>query len=159
EEGDPLRVGIVGAGFMATGLIDHIVNTVPGLEVAAGWAEAPRPVAAEDLLPERALHGEAHARRQLVERVYRPLATEGTVLLETGSAYLEAGGSLEATARTLFVHANTVRYRLRRIAETVGLDLTRPRDAWIVRVALAYGRIAHGSAPQPGDATAPRRSR
>lgn len=130
-----------------------------GLEVAAAWPEAPRPVAAEDLLAERALHGEAHARRQLVERVYRPLATEGTVLLETGSAYLEAGRSLEATARALFVHANTVRYRLRRIAETVGLDVTRPRDAWVVQVALAYGRITHGGAPEPGATTAARRPR
>lgn len=41
EDGDPLRVGIAGSGFMATGLINHIVNTVPGMEVAAVYARRP----------------------------------------------------------------------------------------------------------------------
>ena len=34
---------------------------------AAGWPEAPRPVRSDDLLPERALAGDGHARRQLVD--------------------------------------------------------------------------------------------
>ena len=36
--------------------------------------------------------------------------------------YLEQGFSLEAAARMLFVHPNTVRYRLRRVSELTGLD-------------------------------------
>lgn len=32
-EGRPIRVGIVGAGFMSQGLTNHIVNTVPGMRV------------------------------------------------------------------------------------------------------------------------------
>ncbi len=35
--------------------------------------------------------------------------------------YLELGNSLEATARLLFVHPNTVRYRLRRVSELTGV--------------------------------------
>lgn len=35
EEGNPIRVAIVGAGFMARGLTNQIVNSVPGMEVAA----------------------------------------------------------------------------------------------------------------------------
>jgi len=38
------------------------------------------------------------------------------------------------------VHANTVRYRLRKVHELVGLDLTSPRDAQVVRVAFVIGR-------------------
>ena len=34
-EGNPIRVGIVGAGFMGEGLTNHIVNTVPGMRVVA----------------------------------------------------------------------------------------------------------------------------
>jgi predicted homoserine dehydrogenase-like protein len=34
-EGRPIRVGIVGAGFMSQGLTNHIVNTVPGMGVVA----------------------------------------------------------------------------------------------------------------------------
>ena len=40
---------------------------------ATGWPEAPRPVRADDLLPERALAGDGHARRHLVEEVFLPL--------------------------------------------------------------------------------------
>ena len=51
------------------------------------------------------------------------------------------GGSLEGTARELFVHPNTVRYRLRRVADVTGLTPTIPRDAWSLRMALALGRL------------------
>lgn len=113
-----------------------------GMDAARAWPTAPRPVAAAELLAERALIGEQQARRLLVERVHRPLRDTGHGLHETASAFLDAGGGLEATGRALFVHPNTVRYRLRRIADVTGLDLTDPRDAWIARTALAYGRLA-----------------
>jgi predicted homoserine dehydrogenase-like protein len=35
EEGRPVRVGLIGAGFMAQGLTNQIVNSVPGMEMAA----------------------------------------------------------------------------------------------------------------------------
>jgi len=117
-----------------------------GLLAAPAWPDAPRPVLADDLLPERVLAGDEHARRLLVERVYRPLVAAGGSLFETASAFLDGGGGLEATARVLFVHPNTVRYRLGRIATETGYDLTHPREANIVRIALAVGRLA-----QPND--------
>src|SRR5215475_9023179 len=88
-----------------------------GLRAADGWPEAPRPVLATDLLPERALDGDDSARTALIEEVYEPLLRAGTALLDTVMTYLEQGNSLEATARLLFVHPNTVRYRLRRVTE------------------------------------------
>ncbi len=44
-----------------------------GLRAAAAWPDAPRPVLASDLLPERALDGDALARAELIENVYEPL--------------------------------------------------------------------------------------
>src|SRR5258708_2414332 len=85
-----------------------------GLRAAAAWPDAPRPVEADDLLPERALDGDQQARAQLLEEVYEPLLRGGSALLDTVMTYLEQGNSLEATARLLFVHPNTVRYRLPR---------------------------------------------
>ncbi|WP_414504277.1 NAD(P)H-dependent oxidoreductase [Streptomyces sp. NEAU-L66] len=35
EQGRPIRVGMVGAGFMGRGLVRHIVRSVPGMRVAA----------------------------------------------------------------------------------------------------------------------------
>ena len=112
-----------------------------GLRAVPAWPGAPRPVSATALLPERALAGDPDARAQLVEDVYRPLVEAGDVLAETASAYLDAGGALEATARALFVHANTVRYRLRRVADVCGEVPTDPRGALTLRVALILGRL------------------
>jgi DNA-binding PucR family transcriptional regulator len=105
-------------------------SALSGLSAAAAWPDAPRIVESDALLPERALAGDPPARRILVERVHRPLAAPAQApLLATATAYLENGGSLEATARALFVHPNTVRYRLGRISETTGYDLAAPREA------------------------------
>ncbi|GEP39539.1 PucR family transcriptional regulator [Nocardioides psychrotolerans] len=107
---------------------------------AAGWPEAPRPVRSSDLLPERALAGDGHARRHLVEEIYLPLLHARGTLIETLAAYFATGSSLEATARMLFVHANTVRYRLRQVAETTGFTPSHPRDALTLQIALVLGR-------------------
>jgi len=120
-----------------------------GLRAAAGWPEAPRPVTSDDLLPERALSGDGHARRQLVQEVFVPLAEAGAPTLETVSEFFEHGGSIEGTARAIFVHPNTVRYRLRRAAEVTGLTPADPRDGYTYRVALTLGRLASPDAVSP----------
>ena len=107
---------------------------------AAGWPEAPRPVLSDELLPERVLAGDGHARRLLVEEVYLPLVRARAALAETLAAYFGAGGSIEGTARLLFVHPNTVRYRLRQAAEVTGFSPSDPRDAFTLEIALVLGR-------------------
>jgi hypothetical protein len=42
----------------------------------------------------------------------------------------------------LFVHPNTVRYRLKRITDFTGRDPTLPRDAYVLRVAATLGRLS-----------------
>lgn len=115
-----------------------------GLVAARAWPAAPRPVPADDLLPERALSGDATARRCLVDRAYRKLV-ETPPLLETTATYLEMGRSLEGAARGLFVHPNTVRYRLRRVANLTGWDPTDPREGFVLQIAIALGRLAHSA--------------
>jgi sugar diacid utilization regulator len=117
-----------------------------GLRAATGWPDAPRPVTSDDLLPERALSGDGHARRQLVQEVFLPLVEAGPSTVDTVSVYLDHGGSIEGTARALFVHPNTVRYRLRRAAEVTGLTPSDARHAYTYRLALTLGRL---SAPDP----------
>ena len=114
-----------------------------GLSAAAAWPAVPRIVDSQALLPERALAGDVPARRLLVDQAHRPLSREAhAALRRTAEAYLETGGSLEATSRALFIHPNTVRYRLGRITDLTGYDITKPREAWAVRIALALGRLA-----------------
>lgn len=112
-----------------------------GFAVAKAWRHAPRPVEADDLLPERALAGDPLAKQTLVERIYRPLQAHSTDLVATLWAYLDNGRSLEATARELFVHPNTVRYRLKRVSDVIGWDATGPREALILQTALILGSI------------------
>src|SRR5690554_123238 len=113
---------------------------IAGLAAARAWPTAPRPVAADDLLPERVLVGDRVARRTLVEQVYEPLRAAGGSLLETLAAHAEHGRSLEAAARVLYVHPNTVRYRLRKVAEVTGWDPLDPREGYVLQTALALGR-------------------
>ena len=107
---------------------------------AAGWPEAPRPVLSSELLPERALAGDGHARRHLIEEVYLPLLQARGTLIETLAAYFQTGASIEGTARALFVHPNTVRYRLRQAADLTGFTPSVARDRFTLEIALVLGR-------------------
>jgi DNA-binding PucR family transcriptional regulator len=66
------------------------------------------------------------------------------ILLDTFGAWLDHGGSADEAARRLYVHPNTVRYRLRRLEERTGRTLSDPRH--IAELSLAFevdrGRIA-----------------
>ncbi|MFF4594043.1 PucR family transcriptional regulator [Amycolatopsis sp. CA-161197] len=117
-------------------------EALSGLRAVVGWPGAPRPVRSDDLLPERALSGDPEAERLLVDLVARPLEEAGPALQRTVETYLESGGVLERCAQTLFVHPNTVRYRLRKAAELTGRNPTEPRDAFVLRAALTVGRLA-----------------
>lgn len=112
-----------------------------GYSAAAAWPEAAMPVAADDLWPERVVNGDPLAAEALYERVYLPLQQAANALAETLSSYLALGHSLEGTARELFVHANTVRYRLKRVSEVTGWDPLVPRDAFVLQMALMIGRL------------------
>ncbi|WP_133908396.1 PucR family transcriptional regulator [Actinophytocola oryzae] len=117
-------------------------EALSGLRAVVAWPAAPRPVRSTDLLPERALAGDPEAEWQLIDQIARPLEKAGGALLETVETYLEAGGVLETCARLLFVHPNTVRYRLRKATELTGHNANLPRDALVLRIALAVGRLS-----------------
>ena len=70
------------------------------------------------------------------------IAENSVELLETLIAYLDCGRSLEATSKQLFVHANTVRYRLKRISEIIGWDATGAHEAFVLQVAMVLGSMS-----------------
>ena len=119
-----------------------VQEALAGLAAVAAWQDAPRPVDAAALLAERAVLGDDTARRRLVSEVYEPLAAAGGDLVRTAGAYLDCGGSLEGAGRTLFLHPNSVRYRLRKVVDATGYDLSVPREAQVVRLALVLGRTS-----------------
>ncbi len=141
----PVVVGPLGAGLAHAA--HAIAEALAGLRAAPAWPDAPRPVRAIDLLPERVLAGDTRAAQRLVAEIIEPLRREDPVLLETLSAYLERTGSLEATARRLFVHPNTVRHRLRRVADLTGRVASDPRDSLGLRLALSLSRLSPDADP------------
>ncbi|MEV0366168.1 PucR family transcriptional regulator [Nocardia fusca] len=135
------------------------LEALAGMEAVIGWREAPRPVHAMELLPERALLGDRAAVDALVEYLVLPLASAGSALADTLDAYLECGGAVEMCARQLYVHPNTVRYRLKRIGEVTGRDPLNPRDAYVLRIAATVGRLTRtrneSSSQTPEDSFVP----
>jgi DNA-binding PucR family transcriptional regulator len=132
---------------MLTAAYHSASEAISGMNAVAGWSGAPRPVLARELLPERALMGDASAIVALHTDVMGPLAEAGPTLIETLDAYLDCGGAIEACARKLFVHPNTVRYRLKRITDFTGRDATQPRDAYVLRVAATVGQLNYPTNP------------
>jgi len=155
---DPDKAGAVLAPHFAHGpvvvgpLVDDLLRAhhsateaVAGLHAATGWPTVADTVTSDDVLAERALDGDLAARRTLAVDVYEPLQAAGSDLMLTLTTYLDQAGSIEATARVLFVHPNTVRYRLAGITKAVGYDLTDAHDAQTVRTALAFHRLGPAS--------------
>ena len=118
-----------------------------GFSVAKSWRNAPRPLLADDALPERALAGDPLARKLLITTIYEPLRDHPLDLLGTLWTYFETGHSLEGTARELYVHPNTVRYRLKKVSEILEWDPGVPRDALTLHLAIIMGAMSEPNTP------------
>jgi sugar diacid utilization regulator len=85
------------------------------------------------------------AGRAFAEAVLRPVleqpGADRSLLLDTLRAWFAENGSTSAAAARLYVHRNTIRYRLRRIEELTGRSLTDPGAAGWFSVALDAVRI------------------
>lgn len=62
-------------------------------------------------------------------------------LLKTLESFFACQGSLQKTAEELFLHRNTLSYRLRRIEELSGLDLGDLEDRFQLQLALKIRRV------------------
>jgi len=64
----------------------------------------------------------------------------GAQLVRTLSEYLDRGGSYDSTATALSVHRSTLKYRLRRIREVSGYDLSSPDTHFNLQLATRAWR-------------------
>jgi len=84
--------------------------------------------------------------QEFAQRLLGPIATDGarSYLLDTLESYMRNSGSVNAVARQMFLHRNTVRHRLRRIASLTGADLDDPDTRLALWLAvLGHRAIAH----------------
>jgi len=146
------RVEALGPGLRVSAGIGAVARAAP--EFAASYAGAMRCI---DVLRRLGRAGETlaadelgilglfvdSARPQELEALARQVlgpvlehdARSGSALLRTLESYLAAGCDARACARELYVHVNTVKYRLRQVQELCGLDLRDPHD--LLRVTMA----------------------
>jgi sugar diacid utilization regulator len=71
-------------------------------------------------------------------------ASRHSSLVETLAEYLDHGGNYDQTAESLVIHRSTLRYRLRRIRELAGVDLTDVESRLNLHVATRAWRILEG---------------
>ncbi len=83
-------------------------------------------------------------RRSFAERLLGPLIDydrrHGAEMVRTLEVFLDCAGSWNGCAERLHVHVNTVRYRIRRIEELTGKDLSSMADRIDLFLALSAGR-------------------
>jgi len=66
-------------------------------------------------------------------------------LLRTLAAYFDHNGNLSQAAEALYIHRNTLLYRMERIAAITGLELEHPETRLAVQLALQIYRMSGGS--------------
>lgn len=129
-------------------VFDALERTGAALRLAEIAMAATRPKAFVTVFDDAPLAVTAAAAPEVASRVVRTVlgrldalpAADRAVLLDTLEAWRDAGGSADAAAGTLFCHPNTVRHRLRRLAELTDRSLSAPQDVTELLLALEATR-------------------
>lgn len=79
--------------------------------------------------------------RALLADIVGPLRSAPD-LLETLTRYLDHGGNVNATARTLEVHRNTMLAKLDRVSRVIGLDIRQPENQFTVWLAIRLDMLS-----------------
>jgi hypothetical protein len=138
-------VGHFGPGTVVTGPVvstlqeahSSALDALSGYRALSFVSSRPRLIASADMMAARVIAGDSAAINPVVATLRADLSND---VRQTLACYLEVSPTIEGCARTLFVHVNTVRYRLRRVLEATGLDPFEPADALTLRIALMIER-------------------
>jgi hypothetical protein len=146
----PRRPSIDCCGVVGVGPPAKLIELEPAFRLASSALEVASAFGMEgvfdlhDLALHAAIFHEHHLGERLVERYAQPLdrlGAFGRTIETTLEAFFRHGMRVEPTARSLFVHPNTLRHRLRRFEETTGADLGRSEDLFGVWWALERRRL------------------
>lgn len=125
-------------------------EAVSALEISA--ARGSGPVRADQAALDLLLVG-AVTPADLVDRTLAPLAeldaSRRDWMLETLEAYLDAGTSITAAARSLFLHRESMRYRVTQLRQLLGSDLDDPDRRLALHLAVKV--LRHGLCPAKPD--------
>jgi sugar diacid utilization regulator len=160
EPGVALTAGIGPPTSGAAGFPASYAGAMRSIEVLRRLGRAGDTMAADELgllglFVDSARPDELRAlARQILGPALDHDARTGGALLRTLETYLSCNCDAAACAAQLYVHVNTVRYRLRQVQELCGVDLRDPQDLLRVTVARLIVRLLEPpgtcGAGQPG---------
>jgi PucR C-terminal helix-turn-helix domain/GGDEF-like domain len=158
QDAAPLLLELLGRGVRARAGVSPIYHSLADTPRALHYARlvqrslppGTRAVAQFEETPLRVLAAAApDAAGELARAVLGPVldlpAQDRSTLLATLRAWFDAGGSAAEAGRRIYVHPNTVRYRLRRLQEHTGRSLDDPRAAAELLAALEALRVTLGT--------------
>src|SRR5262245_48593511 len=128
-EGKPIRVGMIGAGFMARGVMNQIFNSVPGMRIVAVYnRHLEKAVGAYQYVDESFAARIAETQRDLDQAIERgqPVVTENAFLIARSphvDVLLETTGSVEFGANVVmeaFTHGKDVVLMNAELDATIG---------------------------------------
>jgi sugar diacid utilization regulator len=137
-----LSGGVGGVCSTAGAIARSYAQARRALETASRFGSAGDIVAFEDLGVYRLLFhvSDASELRGYTDQVLGPLIaydrSHGADLVRTLACFLRTNGNLQATARELDLHVNSVTYRMQRIETIAGLDLDDAETRLQAQVAL-----------------------
>lgn len=148
--------GRTGSRWTTAGVADTLAQARQARRLAAQLGGGARLVDAAEIgsveLLLAAVPGEA--RRAFRASLLAPLLDydreHGTELVRTLRVFLECSGSWTKAADAIFVHVNSLRYRIRRVEELTGRDLGSLADQAALLLALRLGDSAEDQGPDPG---------
>lgn len=143
---DPLAIGIGRPAVALLGLRDSYKEARQALSMARRLAD-PNPLYFGELNVYRLLFQLEDSPelaafcQEIIGTLIEYDRAQGTDLIETLTAYFAHKGNLSQTAEALFVHRNTLLYRMERIREISGLDLDNPETRLSIQLALRAHRL------------------
>ena len=117
-----------------------LVVTLDGGRVTT-LAESLTPVLLGEIVDLITEHPELHDPRLEALRDYD--RRHNSSLRASVHAYLAEYGDVRGAAKSLNVHPNTLRYRLRRVEEILGIELSNTADRILLELQLALGQRAN----------------
>lgn len=136
-----LHPGILQAGIGSAVPLNELEQSLSGARIALSTAGQKQKdiVSFDDLTLDVLLNGISQKDKALfIQKILSPLSGEDLSLLRT---YFEAEQSLTHTCDILFMHKNTLQYRLNKIFHLCGLNPRSFRDAVVLYLALELKKL------------------
>ena len=141
-EGEGIAGLTAGIGTLSHGLSDlkrSFVNASEALETGRNLRQDRRLFSWSDLMLDTMIRMIPRENRESIFHRMTAAWNEAGLngeLMETAEAFFTNDLNLTATSREMFIHRNTLNYRLEKIRKATGLDLQRFRDAAVFRILI-----------------------